>query len=62
MQLINQVLDESLVEQESEFDSETRFSLRWFEQYGMKEGPFGDAETLAKAAQEVDFLVTGLGD
>jgi putative DNA methylase len=49
LQLINQVLDESLVEQESDFDSETRFAIRWFEQYGMKEGPFGDAETLAKA-------------
>jgi len=49
LQLINQVLDESLVEQESDFDSETRFALRWFEQYGMQEGPFGDAETLAKA-------------
>lgn len=49
LQLINQVLDESLVEQESDFDSETRFALRWFEQYGLREGPFGDAETLAKA-------------
>ena len=49
LQLINQVLDESLVEQESDFDAETRFALRWFEQYGMLEGPFGDAETLAKA-------------
>ncbi|MCH7728990.1 MAG: DUF1156 domain-containing protein, partial [Planctomycetes bacterium] len=49
LQLINQALDEALVEQESEFDAETRFALRWFEQYGMQEGPFGDAETLAKA-------------
>ncbi len=49
LQLINQVLDESLVEQESDFDAETRFALNWFEQYGMDEGPFGDAETLAKA-------------
>lgn len=49
LQLINQVLDESLVEQESDFEAETRFALRWFEQYGMQEGPFGDAETLAKA-------------
>ncbi|MCA9211959.1 MAG: DUF1156 domain-containing protein [Planctomycetales bacterium] len=49
LQLINQVLDESLVEQESDFDTETRFAIRWFEQFGMQEGPFGDAETLAKA-------------
>jgi putative DNA methylase len=49
LQLINQVLDESLVEQESDFDSETRFALKWFEQYGLGEGPFGDAENLSKA-------------
>ncbi|EMB13450.1 DUF1156 domain-containing protein [Rhodopirellula europaea] len=57
LQLINQVLDESLVEQESDFDAETRFALRWFEQYGMTEGPFGDAETLAKA---MAVSVTGI--
>jgi putative DNA methylase len=49
LQLINQVLDESLIEQESDFDSETRFALKWFEQYGLGEGPFGDAENLSKA-------------
>jgi putative DNA methylase len=49
LQLINQVLDESLIEQESDFDAESRFALRWFEQYGMNDGAFGDAETLAKA-------------
>ena len=49
LQLINQVLDEALSEQESDFDAETRFALKWFEQYGMKDGAFGDAETLAKA-------------
>ncbi|QDT30037.1 hypothetical protein Enr10x_53960 [Gimesia panareensis] len=49
LQMINQVLDESLNEQEADFDSETRFAVRWFEQYGENDGPFGDAETLAKA-------------
>jgi putative DNA methylase len=49
LQMINQVLDESLSEQEAYFDSESRFAIRWFEQYGTQEGPFGDAETLAKA-------------
>lgn len=49
LQMINQMLDESLSEQEADFDSETRFAVRWFDQYGMAEGPFGDAETLAKA-------------
>jgi putative DNA methylase len=47
--LINQSLDEVLAEQEGEFDSDTRWALAWFEQFGMTEGPFGDAETLSKA-------------
>lgn len=42
--LINQVLDEVLAEQESEYDPATRWSLAWFEQFGFGEGPFGDAE------------------
>lgn len=47
--LINQVLDEFLAEQEGEYDADTRWALAWFEQFGMQEGPFGDAETLSKA-------------
>jgi putative DNA methylase len=47
--IINQVLDEVLAEQEGEFDADTRWALAWFEQFGMKEGPFGVAETLSKA-------------
>ncbi len=47
--LINQTLDEFLAEQEGEFDSDTRWALAWFEQFGHNEGAFGDAETLSKA-------------
>ncbi|NOZ87476.1 MAG: DUF1156 domain-containing protein [Deltaproteobacteria bacterium] len=47
--LINQVLDEVLAEQEGEFNSDTRWAVAWFEQFGMEEGPFGVAETLSKA-------------
>jgi putative DNA methylase len=47
--IINQSLDEVLAEQEGEFDGDTRWALSWFEQFGMNEGPFGDAETLSKA-------------
>lgn len=47
--IINQVLDEYLTEQESEYDSDTRWALAWFEQHGMEEGPYGMAETLSKA-------------
>jgi putative DNA methylase len=55
--LINQTLDEVLAEQEGEFDSDTRWALSWFEQFGMEEGPFGDAETLSKAK---NTAITGL--
>jgi putative DNA methylase len=47
--LINQVLDETLMEQEGEFDSDTRWAAAWFTQYGMAEGPYGEAETLSTA-------------
>jgi putative DNA methylase len=47
--LINQVLDETLAEQEGDFDADSRWALAWFEQYGFAEGEFGVAETLSKA-------------
>lgn len=49
LQLINQMLDEVLAEQEGEYDTDTRWAVAWFEQYGMEEGPYGVAETLSKA-------------
>ncbi len=55
--LINQSLDEVLAEQEGEFDSDTRWAISWFEQFGMDDGPFGDAETLSKAK---NTAITGL--
>jgi len=47
--LINKTLDEVLEEQEGEFDVDTRWAIKWFEQYGFSEGPFGDADNLARA-------------
>lgn len=47
--IINDVLDEILYGEESEFDAETRFALVWFEQYGFGEGAFGDADSIARA-------------
>ena len=47
--LINQALDALLSEQEGDFDPATRWAIAWFEQYGMNDGPFGQAETLSKA-------------
>jgi putative DNA methylase len=47
--LINQALDEILAEQEGDFDADTRFAVTWFEQRGFEEGPYGEADVLARA-------------
>jgi len=57
LQLINQALDEVLTEQEGEFDSDTRWALAWFEQFGTGEGLYGVAEMLSKAK---NTSITGL--
>ena len=49
LKLINQVLDETLAEQEGEYDEDTRWALAWFEEYGFSEGPYGRAEQLSRA-------------
>ena len=46
---INQVVDEYLADQDSEYDADTRWALAWFEQHAFSEGVYGDAETLATA-------------
>jgi putative DNA methylase len=47
--LINAALDEILASGEGDLDAESRFCLAWFEQYGHREGDFGDADVLARA-------------
>jgi putative DNA methylase len=47
--LINEILDETLAEQEGDFDADSRWALAWFEQFGFEEGEYGVAETLSKA-------------
>jgi putative DNA methylase len=59
LRLINQALDEVLAESEGDLDSETRFCLKWYEQYGWGKGPFGDAEVLARS---YDTSVRGVAD
>ena len=49
LQIINAELDAYFTEQEGDLDPDTRFCLSWFEQYGMREASFGDAEVLALA-------------
>ncbi len=56
--LINAALDETLAEQEGDFDADTRWALTWFEQHGYAEGEYGVAEQLSKAKNtSVDGLV-----
>lgn len=57
--LINQVLDETLAEQEGDFDADTRFALAWFDQHGFGDGKFGVADVLARAK---NTSVDGLKD
>ena len=49
LQLINQVLDEVLAEQEGDFDTDSRWCVKWFEQMEWAAGEYGRAETLATA-------------
>lgn len=57
--LINQMLDEVLAEQEGNLDADTRFCLKWYEQYGWAKAAFGDADVLARA---YNTSVRGLAD
>ncbi len=47
--LIDQIKEETLSEEETEFDYETRWALTWYRQFGADLGSYGDAETLSKA-------------
>lgn len=49
LSLINEALDEVLAEGEGDLDADTRFCLKWYEQYGWGKGPFGDADVLARS-------------
>lgn len=57
--LINQILDETLAEQEGDFDADSRWALAWFEQSGFTEGEYGVAEILSTAK---NTSVSGLVD
>jgi putative DNA methylase len=47
--LINQTLDETLTEQEGDFDADSRWALTWFDHSGFSEGEYGVAEQLSKS-------------
>jgi putative DNA methylase len=46
---INQVLDETLSEQEGDFDSDSRWAITWFSEFGFAESEYGTAEQLGTA-------------
>ena len=65
---INRAIADYDERQEGDLDSESRFCLEWLKQHGYEEGPYGDAETLARAKnvaigklQAVDGLLTAEG-
>lgn len=48
--LINNTLDEVLEEQESDFDPDTRFAVKWYRQYGWTKENAGIADQLARSS------------
>ena len=57
LQLINAELDKIQENFDIEMDSDTRFYIQWFDNYGFDKQPYGEAETLAHAK---DISVQGL--
>ena len=49
LQYIYSVCDEYLEGVKGEFDTHTRFAIRWFTEYGMSEGDYGAADNFARA-------------
>ena len=50
LHLINATLDEVLGEQESDFDADTRFAVKWYRQYGWTADSAGLADQLARSS------------
>ena len=46
---INREIDAYFNSTEGELDADTRFCIDWFQQYGFKIGPFGEANVIAQA-------------
>jgi putative DNA methylase len=66
--LINKALDEYFKEREGDWDGDTNFCLQWFNEYGWREGVYGDADVLARAkgvsvegVRDSGVLATGAG-
>lgn len=68
LKLINREISYYLEPDAGDFDSDTIFCSNWFQQYGWKDGNFGEADTLARAkgisvegVQEAGVIVSGSG-
>lgn len=48
--LVNATLDEVIGEQESDFDPDTRFAVKWYRQYGWTQESSGIADQLARSS------------
>ncbi len=48
--LVNSTLDEVIGDQESDFDSDTRFAIKWYRQYGWSQENSGIADQLARSS------------
>lgn len=48
--LINATLDEVIGEQESDFDADTRFAVKWYRSYGWQQESSGIADQLARSS------------
>lgn len=59
LEIINAELDAYFTEQEGDLDADTRFCVSWFEQYGMGEAGYGEADVLARAR---DTSVEGIAE
>ena len=55
LQLINKFIAQD------DFDHATQFCLEWFEQHGWDDGPFGEADVLARAKQSSVGILTTAG-
>ena len=59
--LINRAITDYLHPDSGNFDADTLFCDEWFSQYGWSEGPFGEADTLARAKGTTVFGVADAG-
>ncbi|MGO1265456.1 MAG: DUF1156 domain-containing protein [Microbacterium gubbeenense] len=48
--LVNATLDEVIGDQESDFDGDTRFAIKWYRQYGWSQESSGIADQLARSS------------